>query len=95
MIPGMHPDPSVCRVGDDYYLDCSSFEYLPGTPRDARSGPDTLSFGVEAPDLTVLAALDGKYLSTEVAGGFTGRVIGLYAAEGTVRFDWFEHRPFN
>ncbi|MCG8926350.1 glycoside hydrolase family 43 protein [Lentzea sp. CC55] len=65
------------------------------TPRDARSGPDTLSFGIEDPDLTVLAALDGKYLSTEVAGGFTGRVIGLYAAEGTVRFDWFDYRPLN
>jgi hypothetical protein len=28
---------------------------------------------------------DGRYLSTEVAGGFTGRVIDLYAAEGTCR----------
>ncbi|WP_330274783.1 glycoside hydrolase family 43 protein [Lentzea sp. NBC_00516] len=61
--------------------------------RDARSGPDTLSFGVEEPDgaFTALATLDGKYLSTEVAGGFTGRVIGLYAAAGTVHFDWFEY----
>jgi xylan 1,4-beta-xylosidase len=25
VIAGMHPDPSVCRVGDDYYLACSSF----------------------------------------------------------------------
>src|SRR5687768_11480814 len=32
VIPGMHPDPSVCRVGDDYYLVCSSFEYFPGVP---------------------------------------------------------------
>jgi hypothetical protein len=38
-----------------------------------------------------IAELDGRYLSTEVAGGFTGRVIGLYAAEGTVAFDWFEY----
>lgn len=67
------------------------------TLRDARSGPDTLSFGVEEPDgtFTPLAELDGKYLSTEVAGGFTGRVIGLYAAEGTVHFDWFDYQPFN
>ncbi|MGO4423704.1 family 43 glycosylhydrolase, partial [Streptomyces sp. MCAF7] len=20
VIPGFHPDPSICRVGDDYYL---------------------------------------------------------------------------
>jgi len=61
--------------------------------RDARSGPDTISFGVEEPDgtFTVLATLDGRYLSTEVAGGFTGRVIGVYAATGTVHFDWFEY----
>ncbi|MEV6237599.1 glycoside hydrolase family 43 protein [Lentzea sp. NPDC051838] len=62
--------------------------------RDARSGPDTISFSVEEPDgtVTVLAALDGRYLSTEVAGGFTGRVIGVYAATGTVHFDWFDYQ---
>ncbi len=30
---------------------------------------------------------------TQVAGGFTGRVIGLYAARGTVGFDWFDYEP--
>jgi xylan 1,4-beta-xylosidase len=37
-----------------------------------------------------LAALDGRYLSTEVAGGFTGRVVGAYATAGTVAVDWVE-----
>ena len=32
VIPGYHPDPSVCRVGDDYYLVNSSFEFYPGLP---------------------------------------------------------------
>lgn len=32
VIPGFHPDPSVCRVGDDFYLVTSSFEYFPGVP---------------------------------------------------------------
>jgi xylan 1,4-beta-xylosidase len=32
IIPGYHPDPSVCRVGDDYYLVNSSFEWYPGLP---------------------------------------------------------------
>ena len=32
VIPGFHPDPSVCRVGETYYLACSSFEYAPGVP---------------------------------------------------------------
>ncbi len=67
------------------------------TLRDSRSGPDTVSFGVEEHDgtFTVLATLDGKYLSTEVAGGFTGRVIGVYAAAGTVAFDWFDYESLD
>lgn len=32
VIPGFHPDPSVCRVGEDYYLVTSSFDYFPGIP---------------------------------------------------------------
>lgn len=32
IIPGFHPDPSICRVGQDYYLVTSSFEYYPGIP---------------------------------------------------------------
>ena len=32
VIPGMHPDPSVCRVGEDYYLVNSSFQFFPGVP---------------------------------------------------------------
>ncbi|MBN2038009.1 MAG: glycoside hydrolase family 43 protein [Chitinispirillaceae bacterium] len=32
IIPGFHPDPSICRVGSDYYLVTSSFEYFPGVP---------------------------------------------------------------
>jgi xylan 1,4-beta-xylosidase len=31
-VPGFHPDPSVVRVGGDYWLACSSFEYFPGIP---------------------------------------------------------------
>jgi alpha-N-arabinofuranosidase len=32
ILPGFYPDPSICRVGDDYYLVTSSFEYFPGVP---------------------------------------------------------------
>lgn len=32
VIPGFNPDPSICRVGDDYYLVTSSFHYFPGVP---------------------------------------------------------------
>lgn len=32
VIPGFYPDPSVCRVGDVFYLVNSSFAYFPGVP---------------------------------------------------------------
>ena len=32
IIAGFHPDPSICRVGQDYFLVTSSFEYFPGVP---------------------------------------------------------------
>ncbi|MFF0383680.1 glycoside hydrolase family 43 protein [Streptomyces sp. NPDC004286] len=30
VLPGFHPDPSLLRVGDDYYLATSTFEWCPG-----------------------------------------------------------------
>lgn len=32
ILPGYYPDPSICRVGKDFYLVCSSFEMVPGLP---------------------------------------------------------------
>ena len=32
VIPGFHPDLSVCRVGDNFYLLTSSFHFSPGAP---------------------------------------------------------------
>lgn len=32
ILPGFYPDPSVCRVGEDYYLVTSTFAYFPGVP---------------------------------------------------------------
>ena len=34
----------------------------------------------------MLAEFDGRYWSFEVAKSFTGRVFGVYSAEGTVTF---------
>ncbi|MGW0912025.1 glycoside hydrolase family 43 protein [Streptomyces sp. NPDC002784] len=57
------------------------------------AAPDTIAFSVESPEGAVtVAELDGRYLSTQVAGGFTGRVIGMYVTAGSAAFDWFEYR---
>ncbi|WP_412095770.1 family 43 glycosylhydrolase, partial [Bacillus haynesii] len=30
VLKGFNPDPSICRVGDDYYIAVSTFEWFPG-----------------------------------------------------------------
>ena len=37
----------------------------------------------------LLASLDGRYVSTEVAGLFTGRVVGVKALSGSVELSRF------
>ncbi len=53
IIPGYHPDPSVVRVGDDYYLVNSSFEWFPGMPvfhsKDLVNWR-LISYGLSRPD---------------------------------------------
>lgn len=59
----------------------------------ALLGPDDLRLGYSSGDKTeTLATLDGRYLATESAGGFIGRIIGVYATGGTARFDWYDYR---
>ena len=47
----------------------------------ARGGEDVL-----------LAELDGRFWTAETCASFTGRVLGLYATEGTVRFADYRYR---
>jgi beta-xylosidase len=57
-------------------------------------GPDTVTFGYEdeAGVPHRVAHVDGRYLSTEVTGGFLGRTIGMFAVGGDAAFDWFDYR---
>jgi hypothetical protein len=43
-------------------------------------------------DGMLLAELDGRYWTAETCASFTGRVIGLYASQGTVRFRGWKYR---
>ena len=75
VIPGFHPDPSICRVGDDYFVAASSFEYFPGVPifhsRDLVSWRQ-IGNALERPEQLV------------VTPGYDGRSRGVYAP--TIRF---------
>jgi len=53
ILPGFHPDPSICRVGEDYYLVNSSFEWYPGLPvfhsKDLVNW-ELISYGISRPN---------------------------------------------
>lgn len=60
----------------------------------ALEGPDMLSVSIVQDGKEVdLGAVDGRYLSTEVAGGFTGRMIGVRSLSGEVTFKRCTYRP--
>ncbi|MGV8978544.1 MAG: glycoside hydrolase family 43 protein [Cellulomonas sp.] len=70
LLPGCYPDPTICRVGEDYYLACSTFEYFPGLPvfhsRDLVSW-EQIGHVVDRPgqlDLDGLASSGGLYAPT-------------------------------
>lgn len=74
--------------GDPLILQIETHDDIGGV---AGPAPDRIRLGVEGADgsCDVMADLDGRYLSTEVAAGFTGRLIGPYAVGGVVHVDWF------
>jgi xylan 1,4-beta-xylosidase len=55
-------------------------------------GPDVVVAGLSGPDrFTELGRVDGRYLSTDVAGGITGRMVGVAVADGRVRVRSFTY----
>jgi xylan 1,4-beta-xylosidase len=69
------------------------------TPTEYRFSFGPAATAADAPSLRSLGAAESRYLSSEVAGGFTGVFIGLYAtgngqpASAPAHFGWFEYDP--
>ncbi|MFC6345385.1 hypothetical protein ACFP8W_25600, partial [Nocardioides hankookensis] len=77
--------PGELRLGLD--LERASRDF-----RDGDVGGGTIRLWASVDDVRqVLAEVDGRYWSFEVAKSFTGRVLGLYAADGTVAFSGIEY----
>lgn len=69
-----------------------SAEDAAGEPGTTRVGPDSVVARVHGRDgVQEIARVDGRYISTEVAGGFTGRMVGLVAQDGEVRIRAFTY----
>ncbi|WP_207797241.1 glycoside hydrolase family 43 protein [Arthrobacter glacialis] len=81
-------------VVDQQQLSGSSVELMVEAADPTSNGPDDLSFSVaDATGTRELGRLDGRYLSTEVAGGFTGRTIGVHALDGVARLLRVSYEP--
>ncbi|MCD8379829.1 MAG: family 43 glycosylhydrolase [Lachnospiraceae bacterium] len=62
ILTGMHPDPSICRVGEDYYMVNSSFIFFPCIPvlhsRDLIHW-ETIGHAITNPEWAMLDTLEG------------------------------------
>ncbi|WET03051.1 glycoside hydrolase family 43 protein [Flavobacterium sp. YJ01] len=58
ILKGFNPDPSICRVGDDYYIATSTFEWFPGV--QIHHSKDLKNWKVVAHPLNRISQLDMK-----------------------------------
>ena len=56
VLPGFNPDPSICRVGEDYYIATSTFEWYPGV--QIHHSRDLVNWDLVARPLNRAALLD-------------------------------------
>ena len=68
-----------------------AFELRAPHPRSVSSDLIDLVV-VQGGDRQVLTTVDGRFLSVELAGSFTGRVVGAYCKTGQLRVTHFEER---
>lgn len=64
ILAGFYPDPSICRVGDTYYLVNSTFAYFPALPiHRSRNLTDweLIGYGLDNPESLDLIGLDVEY----------------------------------
>jgi hypothetical protein len=81
-------------VADDQQLANGSRRLIIESQPATTGGPDDLVLAIQDDDgKRELARLDGRYLSTEVAGGFVGRTVGLRAVADEVLFSRAEYTP--
>ena len=58
VLKGFNPDPSICRVGDDYYIAVSTFEWFPGV--QIHHSKDLVNWHLVAHPLQRVSQLDMK-----------------------------------
>jgi xylan 1,4-beta-xylosidase len=61
VLPGFHPDPSILRVGEDYYIATSTFEWFPGV--EIHHSRDLVHWRLAARPLDRVSQLDLRGVS--------------------------------
>jgi len=108
VIPGFAPDPSIVRVGDDFWLINSTFEYFPGIPiyhsRDLVDW-ELVNYALTRPSQANLATLkssDGIHASTIryhdgtyyiiTTNNIDGNMVNFVVTADDPRGEWSEAR---
>ena len=63
ILPGFNPDPSICRVGNEYYICTSSFTWYPGLPIYRSSDLlhwELVAHAIDRPDMVSLEGVKDK-----------------------------------
>jgi hypothetical protein len=89
-IPGFERTAELPLAGSTLELELRS-RRPEGDAFEARTSDIVELAAIVDGERTVLLALDGRYLSSETAESFTGRVIGLFALEGEIAVDRFDY----
>lgn len=89
---------TVGSLRTEQYFDCGAGPYV----LKVKARPETFTFAIQQGQSDVMEVGSGEthLLSTEVAGGFTGVIVAMYASsrKGTntpVLFDWFDYEPLD
>lgn len=90
VIRGFNPDPSICRVGNSYYLVTSSFEYFPGIP--IYHSTDLLNWELIGHCITRETQL--KMEGIKASGGIWAPTIRYYNGRFYVTATFSEHGNF-
>jgi xylan 1,4-beta-xylosidase len=91
ILPGFHPDPSIIRVGEDFYLAVSTFEWFPGV--SIYHSRDLQNWELAARPLNRISQLDMK--GNDASGGVFAPCLSydngiFYLVYTNVRTHWYE-----
>ncbi len=71
ILPGFHADPSICRMGGDYYIATSTFEWFPGVR--IHHSRDLVNWEVVSMPLSTTKLLDME--GVEASGAASGPLV--------------------